>query len=308
MKILFSIALLLLLINISKAQDTTLPQGNSRIHLYSGKMIKHVHLWNIDTAKVEYVLDGNLGDLKTSDVMKIETPYYLLTFDDEHHLEKRHYDCIIPYYGDTLWGIIQKINSETILFIPAGSKEQETIMQSTVKSYLQWGDHSKNNPSTGEKEKNNTDTFHPKNPVGNNSNGAKDSVQKKQNAVPPKDDYYQDKNIRSGETKEEKDNEEYYLHSYVLGVRDAERNYKEGGWGAGGFCMGMTYGSPYLISGAANSKVDFIKCPLNVDTKLYRAGYESQTVRMRTKKAATGASVAKGIITVIVFIALASGL
>ena len=287
-------------LNGAFAQDTTLPQGNCRIHLFSGKEIKHVRLWSIDTLKVEYVIDGNLGDVKTSDVMKIETHYYLLTFNDEHHLEKRHYDCIIPYYGDTLWGIIQKANTETILFIPAGSKEKETIMKSNVKSYLQW-DY---NPDFLNKNSLSTETQ--KGIV--KSIAAEDSVMKNPNSIPAKDDYYQDKNARKEETKEEKKNEEYYLHSYVLGVRDAERNYNEGGWATGGFCTGMTYGSPYVIAGAANSKVDFIKCPVDVDTKLYRAGYESQTVSMRTKKAATGASVAKGIITVIVFIALAAGL
>ncbi len=284
------------------AQDTTLPQGNSRIHLYSGKTIKHVKLWKIDTSKVEYVIDGNLGDVKTSDVMKIETHYYLLTFDDDHHLEKRHYDCIIPYYGDTLWGIIQKTNKETILFIPAGSTQQKTIMQSGVKSYLQWDDHTQAGKLAG--QKNNSDTLHSANLMGNNSNGVNDSVQKKQNVVPPKDDYYQDKNARKEETKTEKNNEQYYLESYQRGVKDAVKYYKDNGWSARGFFLGMTYGSPYLIARAANSKVDFIKCPLDVDTKLYKAGYESQTIIMRTKKAAAGASVAKVIITVIVFMAL----
>jgi len=273
------------------AQDTTLPQGNSQIHLYSGKTIKHVRLWNIDTSKVEYVIDGNLGDVKTSDVKKIETRYYLLTFNDDRHLEKRHYDCIIPYYGDTLWGIIQNTNKETILYIPVGSEKSKMIMQSGVKSYLQWDDHTQAGKLAG--QKNNSDTFH----------SANDSVQKKQNVVPPKDDYYQDKNARKEETKTEKNNEQYYLESYQRGVKDASKNTQDG-WGVGGFCLGMTYGSPYLILGAANSKVDFIKCPVDVDTKLYKAGYESQTIIMRTKKAATGASIAKGLITVIVFISI----
>ncbi len=263
------------------AQDTTLPQGTSQIHLYSGKVIKYVKLWKIDTSKVEYVIDGNLGDLKTSDVMKIETPYYLLTFDDEHHLKKRHYDCIIPYYGDTLWGIIQNTNKETILYIPAGSTQQKTIMQSGVKSYLQWDAP----------------------PDVTNKNSASVKNEKKTITADTNkiDEYY----ISKKQAEKKVADWQYFHQSYQRGVSDAAKN-SQGGWGAGGFCSGAAGCFPLLSLSAVNSNVNIKKIPPGVDEKLYSEGFKNQTTQKRVKAASTGAITALGIIGFIFLIAFAS--
>lgn len=134
--IIFILAICLLPSYILHAQDTTLPQGKSRIQLHSGKAIKQVRLWRIDTKMVEYVKEGNLADVQTSDVLKIETPEYLLTFDDDKKMQKRQYDLIIPYYADTIRCIIQNINRESITFIQAGSNSKRVIANANVVSYL----------------------------------------------------------------------------------------------------------------------------------------------------------------------------
>ncbi|MBI4930435.1 MAG: hypothetical protein HY841_06710 [Bacteroidetes bacterium] len=297
------------------AQDSTLPQGNSRIQLFSGKEIKHVRLWKIDTTKVEYVINGNLMDVKTSDVKKIETPTYLITFNEEKKILKKNYDLIVPYYGDTIRCFILKEDEWVISYLPAGSDTKKSITKSAVKTYLQWPEQKPETPAPtlkGEEAGKNM-----KKEIPDTSQHPLGLVANEQRTIPAQtnaDDYYDAKkklqvSVPLGEVDEkEKWNNmqsSYYYQSYQRGVSDAVRNYK-GGWAAGGFCTGMTFGSPFVSSAAINSKVSFEKIPSGVDEKLYRNGYENEMVKMRTKKAAGGASVAKGIIGFIIFIALAS--
>ena len=136
-KQILSTAIILLFALFAKAQDTTLPQGKVSIQLYSGKVIKNVRLRSINTIKIEYIKDGNLCDAKINDVQKMETSGYLLTFNDEKKLVKREYDLIVIYYQDTTQCIIEKINPESITFIPAGKENKRTILNSYVQKYLQ---------------------------------------------------------------------------------------------------------------------------------------------------------------------------
>ena len=105
MKTFSTITMLFILVSISKAQDPNLPKGKSQIYLNSGKTVKNVSLWRIDSAKVEYVVNGNLADLKTTDVSKIETTNFLIEFDDENHIVKKDYDLIILNTLDTIRGL-----------------------------------------------------------------------------------------------------------------------------------------------------------------------------------------------------------
>jgi hypothetical protein len=71
----------------------------------------------------------------------------------------------------------------------------------------------------------------------------------------------------------------------------------------GAFLLGLTYGSPYLIAGAANSEAGCEVIPAGVDERLYKEAYTKTKQHLRTKSAAHGASVAKAVLTVfIVFI------
>ena len=123
MKTLLTLTLFLLMATISKAQDFTLPKGSSNIYLQSGKIIKDVSLWRIDSVKVEYVIKGNLADIKTSDVSKIETPDFLMEFDERNQIIKIDYDLIILFPQDTIRGFIQEIAGRTISYIPVGSNK-----------------------------------------------------------------------------------------------------------------------------------------------------------------------------------------
>jgi|GEM_PF-3273759 len=62
------ITFLLALVFFAKAQDPTLPNGESTIYLISGKTIKNVKLWKIDSLKIEFVKDGNLSEVRTAAV------------------------------------------------------------------------------------------------------------------------------------------------------------------------------------------------------------------------------------------------
>ncbi|HEY4799036.1 MAG TPA: hypothetical protein VII99_08175 [Bacteroidia bacterium] len=257
------------MITISKAQDATLPQGNCQIRLSSGNVIQNVHLWNINTEKVEFLKDGDKGELNISEVKQIESPYYLLTFNDEHQLVKRHFDCIIPYYGDTIWGIIEKTDQESIWYVPAGSVEKKVYMKTGAKSYLQWEMPANNiNPSSystsSEKKPSSTD----------------------QNKY---DDYY------SSIDRTNKHDDSYYEQSYQRGVTDASRT-SAGGWSTGGFCLGATGCFPIISLSALNSDVNIHRIPNDVDERLYTAGYRNQVRNNRVKAASQGALAALGVL------------
>ena len=69
--IVFLIIFLVLCSLNSKSQDLTLPQGKSIIYLNSGKTIKEAKIWTVDSLKIEYVKNGNLADVMTSEVLMI---------------------------------------------------------------------------------------------------------------------------------------------------------------------------------------------------------------------------------------------
>ena len=285
------------------AQDANLPQGNSRIYLHSGKEIKRVRLWKIDDSKVEYVLDGNLGDVRTSDVKKIETPYYLITFDEGNKMLQRHYDLILPYSGDTIWCFIQKADESAISYLPVGSETQKTIVTSSVKTYLQWPGQKpvlETNKTVPAKDSVNTlgmsvDSTH-KSTAADSAN----KMQKTISADATHDDYY----VSGKKAEEDVAQWQYYHQSYQRGVSDAEATSKTGGWGVGGFCLGASGCFPILSLSAINSNVYVNKIPPGVDKKLYEDGYRNQTKQKRVKAASSGALVAYGIFAVIMIIAL----
>ena len=136
MKNLFSI-MFTLCFGLLKAQDADMPHGKSTIFLYSGKTIKSVRLWHIDSLKVEYVLNNNLCDISVKNVSKIQTSAYLIIFDQEQKMVKKQYDLMILNSGDTLSGFIQNVDNWQIIYIPAGKEFPKSISKTSCKSYVQ---------------------------------------------------------------------------------------------------------------------------------------------------------------------------
>ena len=104
----------------AKAQDTTLPKETFKIYPLAGKIINKISLWKIDSNTVEYVKNGNLADINTIDVLRIESLNYRIEFDKHQKMVIRMYDLIILGDEDTVRGIIKKIYGNAITYIPAG--------------------------------------------------------------------------------------------------------------------------------------------------------------------------------------------
>lgn len=276
MKTFLPLILCLLSISFLSAQDLSLPKGSSTIYLYTGKIIKSVTLWRMDSVKVEYVLKGNLADLKTLDVSKIETPDYLIEFDLEHHMTKKSYDVIILSSKDTVRGIIQRIDDGVISYRPVGSDKVKRAMKYEVESYSQWKGEGTSMP---------------------------DSLAQNELVPMDEDESGEPQNVEDNVSNEEK--EFYYHQSYERGVKDAlvDKD-KSAGWAGEGFILGMTVGSPFLFLGAANSKVKVDKIPVGVDEKLYKAAYQNEIVKKRSKRAAAGAIAGKFLILIILITSL----
>ena len=132
MKNLIFISVLLLLGLGSKAQNTEFAENSFNIFLKSGKLIKNVKLWKIDTFKVEYVSNGNLADVNTYEVLDIETPEYYLIFDSSNNYIKNFWDTIIEYNNEFLKGRIVIIDSFYITFFPYNKNKTSKI---NYKSY-----------------------------------------------------------------------------------------------------------------------------------------------------------------------------
>lgn len=146
MKYIFILITLLLLGFISKAQDSSLPNEVCKIYPYTGRNIVNVKLWHIDSLKIEYVTDGNLADIKTMEVKRIESLNYRIEFDENQKMVTKMYDLIITTTGDTLRGMIKKLAGYNVTYIPAG-KDNTNKVTREFKNYIL------NNPTSGiEKE------------------------------------------------------------------------------------------------------------------------------------------------------------
>lgn len=292
MKNLLTIILFLFSASLLKAQDATLPKGSSTIYLHSGKTIKNVALWRIDSTKVEYVLNGNLADLKTMDVSKIETPDFLIEFDQKYQPMKKGYDIIVLLTKDTLRGFIERIDDGVIFYRQVGSDKVKRAMKHEVESYVQWREQTELSSDTLTYEK----TTH----IAYVAPAVDYSIVKEDSILLDAEDYNMAKDTRQ-EGMKETGSISYYHQSYERGVSDAvSDSRKSAGWGGGGFLLGMTIGSPFLSLGAANSKVVLEDVPTGVNDKLYRAGFENEIVKRRAKKAATGAIAGKILLIIII--------
>lgn len=293
MKTLISLIFFLLWVSISNAQDFTLPKINSAIFLHSGKTIKPVTLWRIDSINIEYVSKGNLADVKALEVSRIETPDFLIEFDEASRLVKKRYDVIILYTKDTLRGFIQQIDDKAISYQPVGSDRTKQVMNSEVANYFYWKEkelaaqpnaHSQQDVKTFPELDTKTDSTLTERSVAVTAN---------ENFLPL--------SSPMEISKQERMEVFYYQQSYERGVMDAmDDNKKSLGWGGGGFLLGMTVGSPLLSLSAANSKVALEHVPGGVDDKLYRAGFENEIVKKRTKRAAAGAIAGKILLLIII--------
>lgn len=119
----------------ANAQDPLLPAEVTKIYLYSGKKIEKVSLWKIDSNTVEYVKGGNLSDIKTTEVLRIESLNYRIEFDSNFKMIKRTYDLIVPFGNDTVRGIIKKISNGKISYIAAG-RNPLPLATITYKTYI----------------------------------------------------------------------------------------------------------------------------------------------------------------------------
>lgn len=137
MKVYSTLFFLIVLGLLSKAQDTLLPKGKCTIYLHSEKVYKNVRLWKIDSNKVEYVKEGNLSDLPTSGIKKIETPAYFIEFDEYNKMLRKQYDVILPFHKDSILCTIVNINDFSIVYKPLGGKRNKAIPKYNVKYFNQ---------------------------------------------------------------------------------------------------------------------------------------------------------------------------
>ncbi len=283
---------------LSKAQDLTLPKGSSTIFLNSGKTVMNTTLWRIDSIKVEYVIQGNLADVNTGDISKIETPEFLIEFDQWHQMKKKGYDIIVLISKDTLRGFIQRIEDGVISYRPVGSDKVKRAMKYEVESYSQWKEQGTKSIADTIANRDVTEIIY-------QAPDEEDSIAKNEPVSIYTNDLDAQENVGEPVVNSEKVNELYYQQSYERGVKDANADKgKSAGWAGEGFILGMTIGSPFLFLGAANSKVKVEKVPVGVDDKLYKVGYENEIVKKRSKRAAAGAIAGKFLILIILIASL----
>lgn len=135
MKLVYIFIALLFAINDGYAQDTSLPSEKFKIILHNGKKIEHVTLWKIDSTQVEYVKNGNLGSIVSSDVYYMESLNFRIDFDSTFQGTLIHYDLIILNNGDTVRGLITHVTKNNIQYIPAGKPNSNPILRS-YQSYI----------------------------------------------------------------------------------------------------------------------------------------------------------------------------
>ncbi len=135
MKLVYIFIALLFAINDGYAQDTSLPSEKFKIILHNGKKIEHATLWKIDSTQVEYVKNGNLGGIVSSDVYYMESLNFRIDFDSTFQGTLIHYDLIILNNGDTVRGLITHVTKNNIQYIPAGKPNSNPILRS-YQSYI----------------------------------------------------------------------------------------------------------------------------------------------------------------------------
>ncbi|MCC6721942.1 MAG: hypothetical protein IT243_07045 [Bacteroidia bacterium] len=111
------------------AQNPDFPETQYTIYLKNGKSISGVWLWNIDTFKVEYVLNKNLTDISTNEVSDITCSLFYILFNSINRYSKNEYDSIKNSKNETLRGIITKIdsNKNKITYIPYKLRKQVEV-------------------------------------------------------------------------------------------------------------------------------------------------------------------------------------
>ncbi|HXB40733.1 MAG TPA: hypothetical protein VNZ49_09340 [Bacteroidia bacterium] len=139
MKTFLAIVVFLLFISSLKAQDTTLPQGNCKIYLISGKIIKNVRLWKINGNRAEYLRDNSLHDISTKEIDFIKYGRNDYAISDSAQLYKLEYDAIILKTGDTLFCFIKEISSDKIYFVQWGKVNVQYVFKSEIRKYLSEG-------------------------------------------------------------------------------------------------------------------------------------------------------------------------
>lgn len=281
MKNILTIIVFLFSASLLKAQDATLPKGNSTIYLHSGKTIRNITLWRIDSTKVEYVLSGNLADLTTMDVSKIETPEFLIEFDQQYQMKKKGYDIIVLLTKDTLRGFIQGIYDDVISYRPVGSDKVKRAMKYEVKSYVQWREQGSGSPTDTVAQRDVTKVLYEAPSTDESIVDNPDSIDEEAGTL--------QKIASEGTLKNEIRNDFDYHQSYDRGVSDAFMVYKEDNWD-----------SPFLSVTAVNSKVKKVKVPFGMDEKSYRDGYESEIVKRKAKRASATGTLAKAILLLII--------
>ena len=315
MKTFLTITLLLLLTTLSKSQDASLPQGKSRIFLYSGKIIKNVRLWNIDSEKAEYVLNGNLADAMISEIQKIETPDYVLTFDEKNQPVKKHYDFIFLKSGDTIRCFIQQTSEWYITYLAAENGKLKSIGKSSYDSY-----HIEQKPVVETK----TDSSEykkiekqpefalsdssPNNPEGKNKSDTLRSM-----ARTGKDslyDYYH-KNVKETTSLPVKTDSNSAINTnekkyYEMGKNDGQKYYSGNGNAVGAFCCGIIpiygwLGGIVLFATPPPYNTDNPNNALIYTNEDYKNGYKETAGKQKRKKVAAGFTLGLGTLFVIAF-------
>ncbi len=133
MKKLIFFTLLSFFSRVSEAQDPVLYAGNSKIILYSKKVISPIRLSKLDSVRTEYVYSGNLTEVLTGDISKIVTLNYEITFEKPFAIKKEYFDLIILSNNDTIRGFITDIATTSITYLPPGG---EKLKKTLYKSYL----------------------------------------------------------------------------------------------------------------------------------------------------------------------------
>ena len=305
MKTFLSITLLLLLATVSKSQDASLPTGKSRIFLYSGKIIKNARLWSVDSVKAEYVLNGNLADFKISEIQKIETDDYVLTFNEKNQQVKNPYDFIFLKSGDTVRCFIQQTSEWYITYLAVETGKLKSIGKSSYNSYYQ-------NPKLTVVNKIDSSAFQKKDTVvqialsdTTSDYYAQDTSKKYWNGILISDtNFFNQKKVAKTDSKVvPKEEEKNY---YEMGKKDGEKYYNGTGNAIGAFTCGLI-----PIYGWLGGIVLFATPPpynsWNPNKELiytnedYKKGYKESAGKKKRQKVAAGFTLGLGTLLVLAF-------
>lgn len=108
--------------------------GESGVFVLRNKqVIDDVKIWKVHPFRIEYEKQKNLHDIETKSVLRFDLTYSFLMFEADTLWKKYNYDMVIVNTGDTLFGIIQNNNKNTLDLIPRYKSKSFTVNKEDIK-------------------------------------------------------------------------------------------------------------------------------------------------------------------------------